>query len=75
MLNMVINIFQHLISSMFLSDVYGLMKNILCLLFIAPHCNMTVTLVQHYIISNWPLYGVSYLKSELLVSTTLSPTF
>ena len=47
---------------------------ILCLIFIAPHCNVTVILVQHFVITNEPLYCVSYLYAVLLLSINLSPT-
>ena len=43
----IIHIFQHLISSTILSDLYGLMQHILQPIFIEPHYNVTVTLVQH----------------------------
>ena len=66
---------QHLISSAFVSDVYGLIQHILYLIFVAPYYNVTMTLVQHCVISNGTLYGISYLKAELLSSITLSPTF
>ena len=42
--------------------------------FSSPHCNMIVPLVQHYVISNGPLYGISYLIAALLSRTTFSPT-
>ena len=44
----------------FLSGVYGLMRRILYLIFIIPHCNETVKLVQHRLITNGLLYDVSY---------------
>ena len=58
----------------FVSDVYGLMRIILYLIFFAPYYNVTVPLVQQCVISNGLLYVVSYLKSELLLRMTLSPT-
>ena len=51
------------------------MRHILCLIFIALQFNMTVTLVQHSVITNDPLYGISYLYAALLTSMTLSLTF
>ena len=38
-------IFSGLIYLTFLSDIYGLMKHILCLIFIAPYCNVIAPLV------------------------------
>ena len=52
-----------LISSTFVSDVCGLMRRILYINFIAPHYNVTLPLVQHRVITNEPLYGVSFLYS------------
>ena len=75
MLNIAVHIFQHLISSMSVSNVYGLMRCSLCLIFIFPLCNETVPLIQHYVITNGPLYEVSLLYAGLLTSMTLSPTF
>ena len=75
MLNIAVHIFQHLISSMYVSDVYGFMRCNLCLIFILPLCNEAVSLVQHYVITNGPLYEVSILYAGLLTSMTLSPTF
>ena len=46
-LTIVIHIFQHLIYLTLVSDLYGLMRHILCLIFIASHCNMTMQLVQY----------------------------
>ena len=45
-----------LIYSKFVKDVYGLMQRILYLIFIIPRCNVTVTLVEHCVITNVPLY-------------------
>ena len=66
--------FSGLIYSMFVSDIYGLIRRILCLIFIGPHCKVTMILVQHCVITNVPLYGVSYLYADLLVTMTLSLT-
>ena len=52
-----------LTSSMFVSDVCGLMRRILYLIFVTPHCNVTVPLVQHCVITSGTLYGVSYLHA------------
>ena len=56
-----------LISSTFVPDVYGLMRHILCRIFVAPYCYVTVSLVQHCVITNGPLYGISYFYTVLLV--------
>ena len=53
--------------------IYGLIGCISYLFFVAPYCNVTVPLFQHCVISNGPLYGVSYLKSVILLIMTLSP--
>ena len=53
------HIFSGLISSTFVPDLYELIRRILCLICIVPHCNVTVPLVQHGFIANGPLYGVS----------------
>ena len=55
-----------LLSSTFVSYVCDSMRYILYLLFIAPHCNVTVPFLQHSVISNGYLYGVSYLKELIL---------
>ena len=60
------------IYSTFVSDLYGLMLRILCLFFIASYCNETVSLVQHCVITNVPLFGASYFYAVLLLSMTLS---
>ena len=52
------DIFLGLISSTFVSDLYGLMRRILCLIFIAPHCRFTVPFVQHCVITKGPVYDV-----------------
>ena len=65
---------QHLISSLFVSDVYGLKCYILYLISVATYYNVTMLVVQHWVISTDPLYRFSYLKSELLSSMTLSQT-
>ena len=68
------HIFWGLISSIFVSYLYGLIRHILCLICIGLYWNVTMLLVQHYVIKNGPLYGVSYLYAALLVSMTLSLT-
>ena len=74
MLTIVIHIFQHLISSTFVSDVYGLMRRILYQICIASCHNETVRLVQHGVITNYPLYGIAYLYAALLFRMNLSQT-
>ena len=39
-------IFLGLISSTFVSDLYGLIRRILYLIYVAPHCNETMPLLQ-----------------------------
>ena len=51
---------------MFVWNVYGIMRCDLCLIFIASRCNETVLLVHQCVITNGPLYGVSWLYSALL---------
>ena len=63
-----------LISSVFVPDVCGLMRHILYLIFIAPHCNVTVPLVQYCVIKNISLYSVSYFYAAWLSSMDLYPT-
>ena len=43
-------------------------------MFIALYCNVTVALIQHYVITNGPLYGVSYFCAALTTSMNLSLT-
>ena len=42
--------------------------------FIAPYCTVNTSLVQHCVIINGILYGVSYFYVELLLIINLSPT-
>ena len=63
-----------LIYSTLILDVYGLIWCLLYLLSIAPHCNETVPLVQHYFIKNGTLNGVSYFYAAWVLSMTLSST-
>ena len=66
-------IFIELKSSTLVSNLYGLMRRIICLLSVTPYCNFTVTLVKHYVITKGPLYGVSYFYTVWSVIMTLSP--
>ena len=68
------NIFIELKSSTLVSNLYGLIRHILCVITVVPYCSITVPLVKHCVITKRPLYGVSYLYYVLLVSMTLSPT-
>ena len=68
------SIFIELIYSTLVSDLYGLMQRILCLIYVAPYFNVTVPLVKHCVITKGPLYGVSYLYAVWLVSMNLSRT-
>ena len=54
--------------------LYGLMQRILHLISVAQIFNETMPLVQHRVITNEPIYGVSYLYAVCLVRMTLSPT-
>ena len=65
-------IFSGLISSMFVSYLYGLMRCILCVIFTAPYCNMNLPMVKHCVIPNGPWNGVLYFYAALLLSMTLS---
>ena len=47
-------VFSGLIYSTFVSDVYGIIRHILCLIFIAPYFSVTVPLVQYCVITNGP---------------------
>ena len=65
-----------LIYSTFVSDLCRLVWCILYLIFIASHCNVTVTLVQHYVVTNGLLYEISYLYAAwcIFLSVILSIT-
>ena len=54
-----VNIFNIFITCMWLNAIY-----IIHDFFIAPHCNVTMTLVQLRVISNDPLFGFSSFKTE-----------
>ena len=68
------DIFLGLISSTFVSDLYGLMRSILYLICIKPHCKFTVPLLKQRVITNAPVYGVSFLYGVCLLIMTLSPS-
>ena len=67
------SIFIELKYSTLVSDLYGLMRRILCLISITPHYKFTVPLVKHCVITKGALYGVPYFYAVCLVSMTLSP--
>ena len=68
------HIFLGLISSTFVSDLYGLIQRILYLICIGPYYIFTVPLIKQRVLINGPVYGVSYLYAAWLVSMNLSPT-
>ena len=57
-------IFSGLIYSTCVPYLYELIRRILCLIFIRPHCTVTVPSVQHGFIANVPLYGVSHIFTQ-----------
>ena len=67
-------IFIELGPSTLVSDLYGLMRRMLYLIYVAPICNETVPLVQHLVITNGPIFVVSYLYAVCLVRMTSSQT-
>ena len=66
------SIFIELKSSILVSDLYGLMRHILCLIFVGPYYNITVPSVKHRVITKGHLYGVSYFYAVWSVSMNLS---
>ena len=69
-----LSIFVELKSSTLVSDLYGLIRRILYLMFIAPHCKFTVQLVKYFVITKGNLNGVSYFYAVGLASMNLSQT-
>ena len=61
-------------SSTLVSYFYGLIRRILYVICVAPHCNFTMPLVKYCVITNGPLYGVLYLHAVWLVSMMSYPT-
>ena len=47
-----------LLSSTLVSDLYGLIRRILYLIYFGPHCKFTTPLVKNRVITNGPLYSV-----------------
>ena len=68
------DIFIELKSSTLVSDLHGLMRHILCLIFVALYFKFTVPLIKQCVITKGYLYGVSYFYAVWLVSMNLSPT-
>ena len=66
------HIFPGLIYSTFVSDLYGLIRCILFPIYIGEYCILTVPLIKYRVITNWHLYGDSYLYLEWLLIMTLS---
>ena len=54
------------------SGLYDLIQYILYLIFVGTHSKLTVPLVKNYVITNGPIYGISYLYAVCLVSVMLS---
>ena len=48
-------------SSTLVSDLYSLIRHILYLIYVAPIFNEIMPLVQNFVITNGPIYGVLYL--------------
>ena len=42
---------------MFVSGLYGLMRRILYVIFVAPYCKLTMTFVKHHVIENGSLWS------------------
>ena len=68
------DIFIELESLILVSNLYGLMQRILCLICVAPYCNFTVPFLKHCVTQKGNLHGVQYFYAVLLVSLNLSPT-
>ena len=59
------DIFFELIYLTLVSDLYGLIQHLLYLIFVGPHCKFTMPLVKHRVITNGPVYDVSYFYAVL----------
>ena len=68
------DIFFELMSSTLVSDLYGIIQRILYLFFVGQHCKFNMPLLKRCVITNGPVYGVSYLCAVCLVKMTLSQT-
>ena len=69
------DIYFELESSTLVSDLYGLMRRILYIIRVTLFCNFTVPLVKNCVITNGPLYGVSYFYAVCLLSMKLSTLY
>ena len=58
-------------SSNLVSDLFGLMPRILCLVFVGPSYKFTAPLVKHSVITKGALYVSSYLYAVWLSITNL----
>ena len=63
-----------LISSTFVSDLYGFIHRILYLIFGRPYCKFTLTLVKHCVLKNGSVQRVLYFYAVWLLSMSLSTT-
>ena len=68
------SIFFELKSSTLVSDLYGLMRRMLCLISVTPYCKITVPFVKRYVFAKGPLYSVLYVYALWSVRMTLSLT-
>ena len=68
------SIFIELKSSTLVPNLYGLIRRILYLIYIAPHSKFTVPLVKKCVITKGNIYGVSNFYELWLLSMTLSTT-
>ena len=68
------DIFLGLISSTFISYLYGLMRRILHVIFITEHYKIAAPLVNNRDIKNGPVYRVLHLYVVCLWIMNLSPT-
>ena len=69
------HIFFELEYSTLVSNLYGLMRHILYLICVAPHCKVNVLLVKKCVIKNGPLYGVSYFYAVCLLEHEVISNF
>ena len=68
------SVFYVFTSLTLVSDLYGLMRRILYLIFVAPYCNSTVPLVKT-VLSQMGPYTTFYISYAVrLMSMKLSPT-
>ena len=55
------HIFLGLISSTFVSDLFGSIRRIFYLIFVRPYFNVTAPFIKHRVIINGPFDGISCL--------------